>query len=126
MGNVLIIDDEPAIGTFLAGMISRLGYQTVTAFTASESFEKLEHNDFQLIIADIRLPDAPDAHVWIKALSQKAAGRPVVLMSGAPSAELSAYASSNGVLTFLSKPFELAFIKSILKTIFDKPALSAH
>jgi len=120
MGNILIVDDEPAIGSYLTGLITGLGHRTVTAINASDMFEKLSHGDFQLIIADIRLPDAPDPYEWIQTLGQKAAGCPVVLMSGAPSAELSEFATANGILTFLSKPFELAFIKSILKTIFDK------
>lgn len=121
MGKVLIIDDEPSIGSFLAEIINRLGHQAVTATTAADTFAMLDQSAFQMIIADIKLPDAPNAHEWITALCNKAAGSPIVLISGAPSAELAEYASSKGILTFLSKPFELAFIKSMLKTMFSAP-----
>lgn len=119
MGNVLVVDDEPAIGSYLAKLIARLGHQAYTALNASETLEKLDREEIHLIIADIRLPDAPEPHEWIRLLSAKAAGRPIVLISGAPSNELSACATENGVLAFLSKPFELAFIKNILHTVFD-------
>lgn len=118
MGNVLIVDDEPAIGDYLARLITRLGHQAETTLNAADTLAKLDDGVFHLVIADIRLPDAPDAQAWVTGLCQKAKGIPVVLISGAPSAELDACAKANGVLAFLSKPFELAFVKNILQTVF--------
>jgi len=120
MGNVLIIDDEPAIGDYLARLISRSGHQVVTVLNASAAFEKLADTQFQLVIADIRLPDAPDSEGWIRSLTQKSNGAPVVLISGAASDELNTCAQENGVLAFLSKPFELAFVRNILENVFGK------
>jgi len=118
MGNVLIVDDEQAIGDYLARLITRLGHQAETTMNAADTLAKLNAGGFQLVIADIRLPDAPDAQAWVTGLCQKAKDIPVVLISGAPSAELDACAKANGVLAFLSKPFELAFIKNILQNVF--------
>ena len=118
MGKVLIVDDEPAIGAYLTNVISGFGHQCVTTLNATETLAQLEGGGFQLVIADIRLPDAPDPQRWICQLCKEAKGCPVVLISGAPSNELNECASANGVLAFLSKPFELAFIKNILKTVF--------
>ena len=120
MGKVLIVDDEPAIGNYLARLIVGFGHEVVTTLNAAETLAKLEKGDFQLIIADIRLPDAPEPQKWISQLCEKAKGTPVVLISGAPSPELTTCAAQNGVLAFLSKPFELAFIKNILKNVFEK------
>jgi DNA-binding NtrC family response regulator len=119
MGNILIVDDEPAIGNYLGMMITRFGHQVEKTLTATDTLAKLEAEAYQLIIADICLPDAPDAEAWICSLAQKANGTPLVLISGAPSAELTSCAKKHGVLAFLSKPFELAFIKNILKTVFE-------
>ena len=120
MGTVLIVDDEPAIGDYLARLISRLGHQAVTTLNASDTLAKLDGGGFELIIADIRLPDAPEPQEWIRQLCAQAKGIPVVLISGAPCNELTECAAANGVLAFLSKPFELAFIKNILHTVFGK------
>ncbi len=120
MGNILIIDDEAAIGNYLGRLIAGFGHQAVTTLNASDALAKLENGDFQLIIADICLPDAPEPQKWISQLCEKAKGTPVVLISGAPSPELTTCAAQNGVLAFLSKPFELAFIKNILKNVFEK------
>jgi len=120
MGKVLIVDDEQAIGDYLASLITRLGHQVEVTLNAADTLVKLDAGGFQLVIADIRLPDAPDAQAWVTGLCQKAKDIPVVLISGAPSAELVACAKANGVLAFLSKPFELAFIKNILQNVFQE------
>lgn len=117
MGNVLIIDDEPAIGDYLARLICRMGHQAQTAQTAADAFVKLDASTFSLVIADIRLPDAPDALQWIRDIAGKCAGVPLVLISGAPSSEMDECAKANGVLAFLSKPFELTFIRNILQKV---------
>jgi DNA-binding NtrC family response regulator len=118
MGTVLVIDDELGIRDYLATVIQRLGHETVTAATGAEGIEKLASTDCQLVIADIYLPDSPPAEEWIRQLAQAAGTRPVVLISGAPSQALRECATACGITTFLSKPFELAFIRSILKKAF--------
>ncbi len=117
MATVLIIDDEPAIGDYLARLINRMGHQAQTAQTAADAFAKIDAASFNLVIADIRLPDAPDALQWIRDIAGKCAGVPLVLISGAPSSELDECAKANGVLAFLSKPFELTFIRNILQKV---------
>lgn len=116
MRKILIIDDEPAIANFLARLVKGLGHASTVRFNAKESLEELENDSFSLIISDILLPDAPDEIAWLDQLCLKAGETPVVLISGRPSPELVACAEKHEVLAFLSKPFELAFIKSILQT----------
>ena len=120
MGNVLIIDDEPAIGDYLARLIIRMGHQTTTAVTAITALDKIDKATFNLIIADICLPDSPNPRDWITALTQKSKGIPIVLITGAPSEEINTYATEHGVSFFLSKPFELAFIRDIIEKVFPK------
>ena len=120
MGNILIIDDEPAIGDYLAQLVSRMGHQTTTVETTVTALEKIETGTFNLIIADIRLPDVPDPKDWITSLVQKSKGVPIVLITGAPTEKLITYANELGITSFLSKPFELAFIRKIIETVFPK------
>lgn len=119
MGFVLIIDDESAVRDYLATLIRRLGYVSETAATAADGLDALARPECQLVIADIFLPDSPPPETWIRQLARTAASRRVVLISGAPTQELSECATACGVTTFLSKPFELAFIRGILKETFE-------
>lgn len=118
MGFVLIIDDESAVRDYLSALIKRLGYDVIAAATAADGLVQLARPDCQLAIADVFLPDSPPPEQWIRQLAQTAAERRVVLISGAPTQQLSECATACGVTTFLSKPFELAFIRGILKETF--------
>jgi DNA-binding NtrC family response regulator len=119
MGTVLIIDDESVIRDYLSTLIRRLGHDPVTASTAMDGLEMMADPGCQLVIADIFLPDSPPPEIWIRQLAQTAAGRMVVLISGAPSHELNECATACGITTFLSKPFELTFIRRILQKAFN-------
>ena len=47
-------------------------------------------------------------------LKAAATGRPLILITGEPSEELAAMAQTGEITAFLTKPFELAFIKNLL------------
>ena len=114
MSQILVIDDEIAIPAYLSRLITKFGYSCETAASAAEARAKLA-TPHQLVIADIRLPDNPDADAWIAELARIAKPAPVILISGMPTEELVATAKANGIDTFLTKPFELVFIKKLLK-----------
>lgn len=114
---VLIIDDEVSVRSYLGTLVKRSGYGSDVAGSATEALDKMGKNVYSLIIADICLPDALGVQSWTDQLTAAAKGVPIVLISGAPSAELEKLGQTGKVRAFLSKPFELAFIRNILKEI---------
>ena len=70
--------------------------------------------DIEIIVADIYLPDTPPLDEWIGQLKTQATRRPLILITGEPSEALNAKAQSGEIMAFLTKPFELAFIKGLL------------
>lgn len=117
MKTILAIDDDEAITTYLSRLLTKLGYHAIVANSCEAGVEKASMADVDAVIADILLPDAPRPREWISKLHAVMGTRPILLISGAPDAELEAFAIQNGVVALLSKPFELAFIKSLLAEI---------
>lgn len=58
MNTVLIIDDEEKIRTLLSRIIGLEGYEVIQAQDAKTAFKKLEQNNIDVIICDVKLPDA--------------------------------------------------------------------
>lgn len=58
MSTVLIIDDEDKIRTLLSRIIGLEGYEVLQAQDAKSAFKKLEQNTVDVIICDVKLPDA--------------------------------------------------------------------
>ena len=114
MAKILIIDDDEAVREYLATLVTRLNHEAITASTCAEGLAQMANPSIQIIIADIYLPDSPPLNDWVDQLKQAAAGRPLILITGEPSEALAAKAQRGEVMAFLSKPFELAFIKGLL------------
>ena len=114
MANILIIDDDIAVREYLATLVTRLNHKAFQAETCAQGITQMANPDIQIIISDIYLPDSPALGEWVEQLKAKAAGRPLILITGEPSEELAAKAQSGEIMAFLTKPFELAFIKGLL------------
>jgi two-component system response regulator PilR (NtrC family) len=117
MANVLVIDDEENVRTYLSALVRRFGYEVEAVDCAATGLGRLEHASYGMVIADICLPDAPVAAQWTQQLIAAAGQTTIVLISGVPTPELEQLAKSGQIRAFLSKPFELAFIKNILQEV---------
>ncbi len=114
MANILIIDDDVAVREYLATLVTRLNHKAFQAATCAEGIAQMDNPSIQVIIADIYLSDSPPLGEWVDQLKTKANGRSLILITGEPSDELAAKAQGGEIMAFLTKPFELAFIKSLL------------
>lgn len=114
MANILIIDDDIAVREYLATLVTRLNHTAFQASTCAEGIAQMADLSIRVIIADIYLSDSPPLGEWVDLLKAKANGRALILITGEPSDELAAKAQGGEITAFLTKPFELAFIKNLL------------
>jgi signal transduction histidine kinase/CheY-like chemotaxis protein len=56
-GRVLVVDDHIDTCTGMRMMLERRGYRVTVAHTADQAVEKTHHEEFDLVISDIGLPD---------------------------------------------------------------------
>jgi DNA-binding NtrC family response regulator len=57
-GRLLIIDDEERLRSLLARILQLEGYEVVTAANGKEGLRKLQHDSFQVVLSDVKLPDS--------------------------------------------------------------------
>ena len=53
---VLVVDDRPLILTAESGLLTQFGFYVVTATSAADALELLEHSPVDLVITDIEMP----------------------------------------------------------------------
>lgn len=57
MKTILIIDDEEKLRTLLTRIISLEGFDVIQASDFKSAFKKLEQNDIDIVLCDVKLPD---------------------------------------------------------------------
>lgn len=112
--SVLIIDDEPGIRSFLRrGMEKQFGL--IEAAEDLDTAERLvERCHFDLIIAEVRLPDRSDLE-RVKRLRGEDRNTALIFISAHASAEAAIEALRAGAADFILKPFRMAEIMAAVE-----------
>ncbi len=115
-GLVLLVDDEGMLRSVGARMISRLGYEVVTAGDGIEALEVFdEHADrIACVVCDLTMPGM-NGWATLEALRQRCPGLPVVLTSGFDETHARAGDHAEQPQVFMSKPWSQAGFKSSIE-----------
>lgn len=101
MPQVLIIEDEVVIRASLERLLERNGYTVATAGSVTDAETNYTLNDYDLIIADLRLPGPPGTEV-LKLVDNV----PVLIMTSYASVRSAVEAMKLGAVDYIAKPFD--------------------
>lgn len=121
MNRILLVDDNPELLTSMRAVLSAEGYEVQTAENGKKALATLEHNEVDLVITDIIMPDHEGIET-IGALRKKDDRIPIIAMSGGGQITAEQHlnlAIKMGAIHALRKPFSadelLASIQSAFK-----------
>ncbi|RLK51048.1 two-component response regulator CbrB [Alkalispirillum mobile] len=101
MAQLLIIEDEAVIRSALRRLLTRNGYRVAEAESLEEAKEGHRFADYDLIIADLRLPGEPGTGVI-----PLAGEVPVIIMTSYASVRSAVEAMREGAVDYIAKPFD--------------------
>ena len=104
MAHVLIIDDDQMIGETLSLRIMNLGHTAVSALTLNEGLDKIQHEAFDLIFLDVRLPDGNGLDALAKIKDAPSAPE-VIIITGVGDPDGAELAVKGGAWDYIQKPF---------------------
>ncbi|MBC7554579.1 MAG: response regulator [Taibaiella sp.] len=116
MSKVLVIDDDLVMLNAINHILSKNGYEVDTATNGKEGLEKIELEEFDLVITDIMMPH----HNGLAVLSM-VKNNPfrkqtkVVAMSSAGNLEIKNEAIILGAEEFMTKPIKANYLLEIVK-----------
>jgi len=102
---ILVLDDEPGITLLCTRLLKRAGYNVASFTEAAPAYEHLRANPVDLLLVDIRMPDA-DGFEVISYAKQIQPDIAVLVMTGFGTVETAIQALRQGVDGLLLKPFE--------------------
>jgi CheY-like chemotaxis protein len=118
MAKVLIVDDDPGVVSYLSRVLTLAGHAVVEAVDGMAGLAAAADPSINLIISDLNMPGDLKGVEFIRRLRQERPDCPVVVVSGYPSETSLAQCREMGVTEFLTKPFEMGFIRGLLGKFF--------
>ncbi|HOE83285.1 MAG TPA: sigma-54 dependent transcriptional regulator [Myxococcota bacterium] len=119
---VLVIDDEPGFLQILQVILSRAGYNVVTATSAEDGLELLERHHFDLCLCDLKMPGM-DGMGFLAALKSRGIPLTVIVMSAYGSIDLAIDAMKAGAYDYINKPFQAEEILLAIKKAEEREQL---
>lgn len=119
MLKILIIEDDISFCKLLEKFLTKNNYAVSVAFSASEGRLATQNEEFNLILTDLRLPDA-DGIELLAEFKNNYPQIPVILMTGYSEVSTAVKAIKYGASDYISKPFNpdevLVVITNALKS----------
>jgi DNA-binding NtrC family response regulator len=104
---VLVVDDEPLIRWSLAETLTDMGHVVVESGDGASAIRALdEHEPFDAVVLDYRLPDSNDLSL-LATIRRRAPRTAVILMTAFGTAEVTSGAITLGAYRVVPKPFEM-------------------
>jgi CheY-like chemotaxis protein len=123
MAKILAIDDEQSIRNLLDTLLRRKGYDVVLAESGQKGLELLRRERPDVIILDLKMPEMDGLTVLrqIRTLDPK---KPVIILTGAGTAEAEQQVRALGVTEYVEKEFSLHLLGDSLKRLLNNPTPS--
>lgn len=113
-GRILVVDDERSMREFLEIMLQKDGYAVRCAASGVEALEILKHQEFDLLITDIRMKPVDGLEV-LRQCKQLSPATVVIIISAYASTETAVAAMREGAYDYLPKPFKIDEMRRVIQ-----------
>ena len=115
---VLIVDDDPEIISFLDKFLSNQGYQVNSSNSAEEALKILSVVDTDIVLTDFKMPGL-DGITFTREIKKSQPNAIVILMTGYGDIDTAVHAIKAGAYHFISKPLHLVEVNALLETALE-------
>lgn len=116
---ILLMEDEVNLAKGLQMVLKEDGYNVDWALTGRSALDKFDRQYFDLLVADLRLPDIDGMEV-IKQVKSKRPETEAIVITGYPSVSSAVESVKLGVYEYLRKPFTDDEFKNAVEGVFKR------
>ena len=125
MAKVLVIDDEQGIRSLLDTLLSRKGYDVVLAESGRKGLELFRRERPDVLVLDLKMPEM-DGLTVLRQIRSLDPIIPVIILTGAGTAETEQRVRAMGVTEYVEKEFSLHLLGDALKRLLKTPHPTAQ
>ena len=112
---VLVVDDEADIRDLMEMTLMKMGLRVQTAVGVEDAKDKLDNNDYSLVLTDMRMPDGSGLEV-VQYIDELMLDTPVAVITAFGNADQAVEALNAGAFDYLQKPITLSQLRSLVKS----------
>ena len=110
---ILVVDDDEATREVVREILEEENYPVVCASSGEEALCKLEEDSFPIILTDLKM-DRLDGIKLLGSIKKLYPQSVIILMTAFGSVETTVEAIRNGAFDYISKPFRVDYLKSLI------------
>lgn len=121
-GHILIVDDEPLVRETIARKLAEEGLICVDAASGEEALQKLQRNDFDVVLLDIRMPHKSG----LETLAEIRSAYPdvaVIIVTVVADIEIAIESMKTGAYDFIIKPIDFGLLTLSVERALEKRRL---
>ncbi|MBI4698398.1 MAG: response regulator, partial [Nitrospirae bacterium] len=122
MLKILAAEDEDITLKHLLYALKHEGYEATGVSNGIEALEKIEKQEFDILIADIKMPGM-DGLTLLGKVKEKYPKIEVIIITGFGSIESAVNAMKQGASDYITKPFNIDELNRKIKKIQEKKSL---
>jgi DNA-binding NtrC family response regulator len=118
---VLVVDDEPVVVNSIRKTLARRAFKVAEAFSGREALSRVTSESFDLVLLDMKLPDANGLEL-VSDLKKRKPGLRVVIVTGYASIDTAVEAIRRGANDYMAKPFTPDELYSTANRVLNRSA----
>ena len=118
MAKILVVYDEPSMLEFLKIMLKKEGYDVDCTTSGKEAIEFCKELSYDMVITDIKMPKITGMDV-LHRIREIAPETVIILITAYAARETAIEAMKEGAYDYITKPFKVDEIKSIIKNALE-------
>jgi two-component system sensor histidine kinase/response regulator len=112
-GSLLVVDDEESVAVTMGAILEMDGYTVAISTSGADALRRLDEDDFDLVLTDLRLDDVDGLTI----VSQAARVQPdtiTIILTGYASLESAIKALREGAYDYLIKPCDVDELRAVV------------
>lgn len=111
---ILVVDDDEVTRKLLQEVLAKMGYGVKLAASGEEAIRMIAQEKFAIILSDMRMLEKGGMEV-LRTVKRTSEGTVVILMTGFGSMEGAMEAIREGAFDYVSKPFKIDDLKTVVQ-----------
>lgn len=110
---ILVLDDEPIVGSRIKPSLEKAGYKVEIMTSSHKAMERIKQKEFDIVVTDFKMSRISGLDV-LRAQKELWPETEVIIITGYATLETARRAMQSGVFDFMAKPFRLQELKEVI------------